>query len=75
MEAIPAEVMEVLQLHDWPGNIRELENIIKRAVIMSTGTVLRPLFGELKRLPEPSLAVGQANSGGGPERPHCGGPA
>jgi formate hydrogenlyase transcriptional activator len=49
--SIPAEVMQVLQLHDWPGNIRELENFIKRAVIMSTGTVLRPLFGELKRLP------------------------
>ncbi len=51
VETIPAEVMEVLKLHDWPGNIRELENFIKRAVIMSTGTVLRPLFGELKRLP------------------------
>jgi len=49
--SIPAEVMQVLQLHDWPGNIRELENFIKRAVITSTGTVLRPLFGELKRLP------------------------
>jgi formate hydrogenlyase transcriptional activator len=49
--SIPAEVMQVLRLHDWPGNIRELENFIKRAVIMSTGTVLRPLFGELRRLP------------------------
>jgi formate hydrogenlyase transcriptional activator len=49
--SIPAEVLEVLQLHDWPGNIRELENLIKRAVITSTGTVLRPLFGELKHLP------------------------
>ncbi len=51
VESIPDEVMEVLQLHDWPGNIRELENFIKRAVIMSTGTVLRPQFAELKRLP------------------------
>jgi len=49
--SIPTEVMQVLQLHDWPGNIRELENFIMRAVIMSTGSVLRPLFGELKRLP------------------------
>ena len=49
--SIPTEVMQVLQLHDWPGNIRELENFIKRAVIMSTGSVLRPLFSELKRLP------------------------
>ena len=51
IESIPAEVMEVLRLHDWPGNIRELENFIKRAVIMTTGTVLRPIIGELKRLP------------------------
>jgi formate hydrogenlyase transcriptional activator len=56
--SIPAEVMQVLQLHDWPGNIRELENFIKRAVITSTGTILRPLFGELKRLPsQPSLSA------------------
>jgi len=51
IETIPSEVMEVLKLHDWPGNIRELENFIKRAVIMTTGTALRPAFGELKRLP------------------------
>jgi len=51
IETIPCEVMEVLKLYDWPGNIRELENIIKRTVIMSTGRALRPQFGDLKRLP------------------------
>jgi formate hydrogenlyase transcriptional activator len=51
IETIPCEVMEVLKLYDWPGNIRELENIIKRTVIMSTGPALRPQFGDLKRLP------------------------
>ncbi len=51
IETIPPEVMEVLKLYDWPGNIRELENVIKRAVIMSTGPALRPQFGDLKRLP------------------------
>jgi formate hydrogenlyase transcriptional activator len=51
IETIPPEVMDILKLYDWPGNIRELENIIKRAVIMSSGPVLRPLLGELKRLP------------------------
>jgi len=50
-ETIPSEEMNVLKLYDWPGNIRELENFIKRAVIMSTGPALRPQFGELKRLP------------------------
>ena len=46
--AIPDEVMAVLKAHDWPGNIRELQNYIERAVLFSTGPVLRlPL--ELKR--------------------------
>jgi formate hydrogenlyase transcriptional activator len=51
IDTIPPEVMDVLKLYDWPGNIREMENIIKRAVIMSTGPALRPLLGEFKRLP------------------------
>jgi len=55
---IPSEVMDVLELYDWPGNIRELENVIKRAVIMSTGSTLRPVLGELKHLPgQPSPAA------------------
>ena len=58
IETIPAEVMEVLSLYDWPGNIRELENFIKRAVIMSTGSTLRPQLGDFKRLPgQTSLAA------------------
>ena len=48
---VPPEVMDFLKAYDWPGNIRELENVIKRAVIMSTGPALRPQFGDLKRLP------------------------
>jgi formate hydrogenlyase transcriptional activator len=40
IDRIPDEVMEVLQRHDWPGNIRELQNVIERAVIMTTGRVL-----------------------------------
>jgi formate hydrogenlyase transcriptional activator len=36
-DKIPQEVMEKLVRHDWPGNIRELENIIQRSVISSQG--------------------------------------
>jgi formate hydrogenlyase transcriptional activator len=50
IEHIPEETMELLQSHDWPGNIRELENFVERAVIMSPGTVLRPQFGEYQRV-------------------------
>jgi formate hydrogenlyase transcriptional activator len=38
---IPDEVMAVLKAHDWPGNIRELQNFIERAVLYSPGSVLR----------------------------------
>jgi len=44
---IPDDVMKALTNHDWPGNIRELQNFIERAVIMTTGEVLRPRIAEL----------------------------
>ena len=37
---IPTETMEALTRYDWPGNIRELQNLIERAVILSTGATL-----------------------------------
>jgi len=41
IDVIPDEVMAVLKAHDWPGNIRELQNFIERAVLFSPGSVLR----------------------------------
>jgi formate hydrogenlyase transcriptional activator len=41
IDSIPDEVMTALQAHDWPGNIRELQNFIERAVLYSPGSVLR----------------------------------
>ncbi len=37
---ISSEAMEILEQHDWPGNIRELQNVIERGVIMATGPEL-----------------------------------
>lgn len=37
---VPEKVMDELQSYDWPGNIRELENVIERAIISSEGPVL-----------------------------------
>ena len=51
IDTIPGEVMERLQRHDWPGNIRELQNLIERAVILSDGPALRPPMYELKATP------------------------
>jgi formate hydrogenlyase transcriptional activator len=41
IDLIPDEVVAVLKAHDWPGNIRELQNFIERAVLFSPGSVLR----------------------------------
>ncbi|MGD0131937.1 MAG: sigma 54-interacting transcriptional regulator [Bryobacteraceae bacterium] len=41
IDVIPDEVVEVLKAHDWPGNIRELQNFIERAMLFSPGSVLR----------------------------------
>ncbi|MEO8371756.1 MAG: helix-turn-helix domain-containing protein, partial [Candidatus Solibacter sp.] len=59
IDEIPEEVMELLKHHDWPGNIRELQNFVERAVVMSPGPVLRPIFTELKHVAkqEPQLAA------------------
>jgi formate hydrogenlyase transcriptional activator len=40
IEEIPNEVMEALERHYWPGNIRELQNVIERGVVMTVGPVL-----------------------------------
>jgi formate hydrogenlyase transcriptional activator len=50
---IPDSVIDVLRRHDWPGNIRELQNVIERAVILSPGPVLRLPLEELKLLAGP----------------------
>jgi two-component system response regulator PilR (NtrC family) len=39
---VGADVLDVLMEHDWPGNIRELENVIERAVVLTPGRVLVP---------------------------------
>jgi formate hydrogenlyase transcriptional activator len=45
---IPEDVMAALVGYAWPGNIRELQNYIERAVILSRGPVLTPLLAELQ---------------------------
>ncbi|MFZ0523140.1 MAG: sigma 54-interacting transcriptional regulator [Candidatus Acidiferrales bacterium] len=52
IDAIPSATMEALIEYRWPGNIRELENVIERAVILSPSSVLRvPLRDLRSRLP------------------------
>jgi len=46
--SIASEAMETLSRYSWPGNIRELENFIERAVILSRGSELELPIGELR---------------------------
>ncbi|MCE5271256.1 sigma 54-interacting transcriptional regulator [bacterium] len=41
ISAIPQSVLDTLQAYKWPGNIRELQNVIERAVIVSSGSQLK----------------------------------
>jgi formate hydrogenlyase transcriptional activator len=53
--------MDALCRYHWPGNIRELQNVIERAVIISTGPVLRVDFTDLK-FPKDGLPPGKTAS-------------
>jgi len=48
IEHIPSETMSALTSHQWPGNIRELQNFIERSVILSSGNVLCPPLASLR---------------------------
>src|SRR5580692_1898134 len=48
IDQIPTETMESLVRYRWPGNIRELQNFVERAVILSPHAVLRAPVGELE---------------------------
>ena len=46
IETIPSAILEALVHHPWPGNIRELQNVIERAVILSPGPTLQVPLGD-----------------------------
>jgi len=49
IESIPNDVMDAMARYHWPGNIRELENFVERAVILSKGTTLEAPVWELRQ--------------------------
>jgi formate hydrogenlyase transcriptional activator len=49
IETIPAEVLDVLVRYSWPGNIREMQHVIERAVILSRGPELKIPLSEFQQ--------------------------
>jgi formate hydrogenlyase transcriptional activator len=61
IEAIPAALLKGLTAWDWPGNIRELENFIELAVLLTRGKSLEAPLAELRKpnAPQPSHSSAQ----------------
>ena len=50
LQAVTAESMERLQAYGWPGNIRELQNVLERSCVMATSTIVE-IEGDLRPAP------------------------
>ncbi|MDH4301347.1 MAG: Fis family transcriptional regulator, partial [Nitrospira sp.] len=48
IQSVPAKTLEVLSRYAWPGNIRELENLVERSVILTQKTDLQVPISELQ---------------------------
>ncbi len=71
IETIPSAVMDVLIRYPWPGNIRELQNVIERAVILSHGSSLQVPLGDLQSAAaHDPAATGEAVTLADAEREH-----
>jgi formate hydrogenlyase transcriptional activator len=57
INVIPEDVLAALKQHSWPGNIRELQNVIERGVILTTGTILSRLTTEHLRSEEAAVVL------------------
>ena len=60
IDAIPASALESLARYDWPGNIRELQNVLERSVILTQGNTLRITMPEVR---EPPVRTSKAAQG------------
>jgi formate hydrogenlyase transcriptional activator len=61
IESVPKDVMAALVGYHWPGNIRELQNLVERAVILSRGSTLEIPLTELKQAPRAATPANGTN--------------
>jgi len=62
VESIPTQALEALMNYDWPGNIRELQNVVERSVILSNGPELRVSMPEYGGKPPAGVFHGRASN-------------
>jgi formate hydrogenlyase transcriptional activator len=60
IESIPKEAMDALTHYSWPGNIRELQNLMERAALLSTGPSLRVPLAEI--VPDSDLSAASGDN-------------
>src|ERR1044071_7577892 len=70
IESVPKETMTALVNYHWPGNIRELQNLVERGVILSRGPSLEIPVGELKPATRTSIQLNGATTLESVEREH-----
>ena len=63
---VPSDAMDALVSYAWPGNIRELENLIERAVLLSPGKELRVPLSELRNVQTPVAEQAAPAAAAGP---------
>jgi formate hydrogenlyase transcriptional activator len=65
IERIPSQALEALTRYEWPGNIRELQNVIERSVILSNGPELRVTMPELRGISSAVRLSGRTSGASG----------
>jgi formate hydrogenlyase transcriptional activator len=60
IDTIPSHAMDALVNYHWPGNIRELQNVIERGVIVSRGSVLTLPVAEFRSSPARNAVANRA---------------
>lgn len=70
IESVPKETMAALVSYNWPGNIRELQNLVERGVILSRGSTLEIPLTELKRATRSTTVTNSSTTLEAVERDH-----